>query len=228
MRTRKTLGRRLAVPAVALAVLAACGGQPRMSSARAASASYDASVPSESLRDWVTYADAVVVGTVERTWALPISHEEREAGEGYIARQVRVRIDDTVWRRHTGAPTPPAEVTFVTFGWTFDGDRRDPSSGGPIWLQPGKRYVIPLARWKRDGWAPFSAIATLQLGDRGRIAPPDGDDAMPWETRFSGRSTQEAAEILAAIEPDPSAPTDPRLDPEERAAGVLEAEADGR
>ena len=227
MRTRKALGRRLVVPAVAMAVLGACGGQPRMSSARAASVNHDASVPSESLRDWVTYADAVVIGTVEQTSALPISDEEREAGEGYISRRVRVRIDDIVWRRHTRAPTPPAAVTFITFGWTFDGDRRDPSSGGPIWLQPGKRYVIPLARWKRDGWAPFSAIATLQLDDRGRVAPPDGDEAMPWETRLSGRSAQEAAQILAAIEPDPSAPTDPGLDPEERMAGVLEAEADG-
>jgi hypothetical protein len=124
-------------------------------------------LPSDSAADWATYGDHLVEATVTSETALPASDEEQQAGEGFIPREIDLRIDKVLWSR-TGAPAAPASFDTQIDGWQFHGDTRTPIriDGEPD-MAVGDQVVLPITYLSQDdvvenaGWSPLSADSIL-------------------------------------------------------------------
>jgi hypothetical protein len=179
--------------------------------------------PHETLTDWVTYGDAVVVFEVVAEKELPPSEEEVEAGEGIIMRELRAKVRSPIWSAE-GATAVPAEFTFVSSGWSFKGDDRRPmSTEGAGRLEVGRQYVGPVspgAPYGSDGWYPMHHAETLEWtnGRASSEAAADGGEVVRGEAvgAVIGRTAPEIAALLDRQTPDPKAAADRSLSPRER------------
>ena len=180
-------------------------------------------LPSESLRDWVSYADELAVFEVATEEALPVPGDETVHG-GYQGRAVTLRIEDVLWRRR-GAPSAGDEVRVVTWGWNVDGDERRPvAEAGTPRLDVGERFVAPLVRVETDGvpeWTPIGGNSIFPLDD-GRITTDGivGGEPSPLLAAAVGLTAAELAERVAETRPYPLAVTYAALDPEARYRAV--------
>ncbi|POX53789.1 hypothetical protein C3489_15160 [Streptomyces sp. Ru71] len=124
--------------------------------------------PSETARDWVAYADAVVVGRAV---------SERESGRRELAlgayrydveRTVRLRAESVPYvSRERSHPGVGATLDYVAPGWKVTragGDRVDVLTGEAPRVVPGHTYVLAL-RWREGRW--------VALGEGG-VVPYDG------------------------------------------------------
>jgi hypothetical protein len=177
--------------------------------------------PSESFKDWVSYADQVSVVSVVSEEAL--AEEVIEPGDSYIPRAVTLSIEKTLWRRE-GAPSARDHVRVITFGWAAkDGERRPVTAWDGPRLEVGSRYVMPLVRAPRDGaeWTPLSLGATLPLN--GNVISIAGIVGLPSTIakQMEGKTPTELVEVLAQTRPDPIAAQNFDLPPDERWQAVL-------
>lgn len=181
-------------------------------------------VPAESLRDWVSYADAVVIGRVERDIVSPPTKEEVEIGEGLIGRDVVVDVEQVLWARPQGE-RPPSSLTFTTFGWVYKKDRTTPMVvEGTDRLAVGRSYLIPIALFPDLGWSPIDAATTVPF-EGGRTQVPKGDGAqIPAFRDVDGRTGAEITRVIRAAEPYPAAIANAALDPDARLRAVREQE----
>lgn len=127
--------------------------RPRMSDA-----SYDPRVPFETLSDWVSYGDAVVMVTVAGEIAGDLSDE---LGSGDWPLGQTIVVDESVWR-HASAPIPPAAIG-------FDGALLvvDPGVRPALTLRAatvGDQYLIVLAEYDDHGWAPVAPALAVTDG----------------------------------------------------------------
>jgi hypothetical protein len=135
-------------------------GRPRMRDA-----SYDPVVPFESLGDWVSYGDLVVVATV--TGEVPADPTDELGAMGWPSGQSIV-IDERVWQ-HPSAPIPPDNIEF---------------SGGLLVVEPGRRpslslvlatvgahYLVALGRYDDGGWMPVAPMLEIVDGRSTRTSP---------------------------------------------------------
>ncbi|WP_143202259.1 hypothetical protein [Streptomyces sp. CB01249] len=192
----------------------------------------DQLLPSDTLTDWVTYGDHLVVATVTGQRELAPTPEETEAGEGYIPRVISLRIDNVLWSRNE-APNAPSTFETDIDGWQFHGDRRDAvrMEGEPM-LEVGKQYVLPILYFSKTktvqnaGWSTLSpnSIVPYQEGILGKgdvipsVRQADGD-TKPADARgpFFGKAPEELVSALKSTPPDPAAADAMKLPPDERA-----------
>lgn len=182
--------------------------------------------PSETLTEWVSFADQISVVSVlsERDISPPADVLQR--GEGYIGRIIAVDVEKTLWRR-SEAPAVDATFSTITEGWVLEGGTRHPFAlaGGPR-LEVGGRYLMPLVRAPRDGveWSALSAGATIPL-DGGTLATTKvfGKPSTIAEA-LKGQSLDDLALRLASTSPDPVAKAYWDLAPDARVRAVLNAE----
>ncbi|MFF5187534.1 hypothetical protein ACFY30_27855 [Streptomyces sp. NPDC000345] len=125
--------------------------------------------PSASARDWVRYADVVVVGRAVR---------ERESGREELSvgayryaleRTVQLDVRATPFRSRTRShPAVGSAVDYIAPGWKVlrsDGTTRVPQlTGDAPRVVPGHTYVLAL-RWEQERW--------VALGE-GAVVPFDG------------------------------------------------------
>ncbi|WP_405760534.1 hypothetical protein OG234_19750 [Streptomyces sp. NBC_01420] len=192
----------------------------------------DQLLPSDTLTDWATYGDHLVVATVTDQRELAPTKEETEAGEGYIPRVITLRIDKVLWSRNE-APNAPSTFETEIDGWQFHGDRRNAvrMEGEPM-MEVGKQYVLPVLYFTKTktvlnaGWSTLSpnSIIPYQEGilGKGDVIPSaqqaDGD-TKPADVRgsFSGKEPAELVSALKSTPPDPAAADAMKLPPDERA-----------
>jgi hypothetical protein len=159
--------------------------------------------PSESLGDWVSYADRVSVVSVLREDAIP------PVRDGYLARAVILGVEETIWKR-PDAPATAASIRVITYGWAVDEGSRRPAAawGGPR-LELDGRYLVALVCAPRDGalWTPLAEEATLPLD--GETVTTSGIVGAPSAVarELAGMSVDEVAEVLAQTRPNSSAAT---------------------
>ena len=168
------------------------------------------SLSASRLQDWVTYADAVGVISVDRQAEVAPSSDELSRGEGVIGRRLTVRTA-VLWRR-AGAPLPPPSFTFDSRGWFFTGRQRRPvvfEDGR--WLEVGQRYVVPLVRFAATGWGVLDDGAVPVVGDR--LVASGATPANPLVARLRGDRLAQVRGILTATPPDPRAAAFRGLDP---------------
>jgi len=178
-------------------------------------------IPYESLQDWVSYADAVVVARVTGESEVPPTKEEVDAGEGVIGRRVGVDVEQVVWRRDPPAPTAPDHLTFDTWGWAFKGDARRPMGDGSTRLEVGHRYLMPIANTELDGWSPINP-ATVTPYEEDHIVP-NARVALDSVSSLEGQSIDAIHGQLEQVAPYPEAVANGDLGPMARAQAVADA-----
>jgi hypothetical protein len=181
--------------------------------------------PSESLRDWVSYADYVAAYTVIAEREIPPASADADRGEGLIGRDVTLRVDKILWRA-AGAPALPQILRMTALGWVLvDGQRRELVEQDAPRVAVGEQYVAPLARIEDDPqhpeWWPLGVGAQLPLLD-GRAS-----DSGKWHSALKSGSTGKTLDGLGrdinATAPDPVAGRYRNLRPTERVKAVVRA-----
>jgi hypothetical protein len=90
---------------------------------------------SQTATDWVAKADYVVSVTVMSEKEVAMSEEEQQNGEGFMPREVTLRVDKVVWSTETPSHQPPAvgsTILWRSAGWTVhDGERT-------AWVDPDR------------------------------------------------------------------------------------------
>jgi len=211
--SRRTLSVLLAL-AVGLGFAAACGSadeSPQM-------ATVDASegLPFESLSDWKSYADAVVVLRVtdERAESDPAAPDSAQIAP---LRYVTTEFEQVIWSR---SEEQPKRLEFLTQGWEILGGKRVPAapSEGPR-LEVGERYFAAVVvGGVRPGVMTASSVLLID-GD----TVTAGERSTPFvQSNLEGRSLEDVANAVGAAEPDPLAAKYERLPPMDRYSAVVE------
>ena len=207
-----------------LAVIVAIASGLGCGSGRQAAVGGDSAArfPSESLRDWVSYADYVAAYTVIAEREIPPASADADRGEGLVGRDVTLRVDKVVWRA-AGAPALPETLHMTALGWVLvDGKRRELVEQDAPRVAVGERCVAPLARVEDDPqhpeWWPLGVGAQLPLVD-GRVS-----DSGRWSNALKSGSSGKTLEVLGrdiqAAAPDPLAARYGNLRPTERVKAV--------
>ncbi|MEV5351621.1 hypothetical protein ACIPM2_17140 [Streptomyces sp. NPDC086081] len=167
--TGAVLGAAVAGAIALVPVLAEDGRQRDAISEDGAAADSKEALPSYTATDWVSYGDHVAVVRVSAEHEESgLTQEEAEAGEGYVARSIDLRVKERVWAR-SGVPALPDALSVVADGWELDGDQRTPlAPQDASRLEVGHDYVIAFARFPDDKWAPVGSGGILPY-DNGRI-----------------------------------------------------------
>jgi hypothetical protein len=180
--------------------------------------------PSETLRDWVSYADHVAVYTVVAEHEIPPPQEEIDRGEGLVGRDVTLHIDRTLWSA-AGAPPLPDEIHMTALGWVLqDGERHALVEDGAPRVAVGERYLAPLVRVEDDPdnpeWWPLGIPAQMPLGTDDTVGETNGwSNALA--ARLRGRSVNAIRDAVTAENPDPLAQKHAKLRPSKRIRAVL-------
>lgn len=189
-------------------------------------------LPAESLTDWVTYVDAVVVARVTAKEISPEkpSSDEEESGEGYAVQLVTFDILDTLWAPE-GRARP--DTTFTTgyngFVWE-NGDRENATplvEADAARFEIGGTYVLPLVDYVGlDGWGVLDPTSVLPfedgiVGNGETILGADGRPTPQFSLsqpaqKLWGRDRDGIVETLSQTKPDPYASPYADLPAEER------------
>lgn len=160
--------------------------------------------PSQRARDWVTYADHVVVVT-------PVAEDglgphEFEDGEGWIDRRVTLRVDEVLWSRADPARPLSGMLAVDMWGWLYDGD---PSNRGR-WVgegwsrvELGHSYIMAVI-WEDARCSPGDESQPGEWADLGEAGTVAYDNGAVGEGEFEGtfRTAEEAAEAADPRDPN--------------------------
>lgn len=175
--------------------------------------------PSDTLRDWVSYADQLSVVSVAGERAVPPPRGADPATDAdYVAREVTLQVERTPWTRaQAPATTEEGTVSVVALGWVDqgDGERIPFRIRGGNRLEVGERYLLPLVK-TADGWSLFSSRAVLDLDGDQATGKVDVGEPSAAVAQLAGASIDRAGEIVEATEPDPLAAKHAELLPAER------------
>lgn len=171
--------------------------------------------PTETLQDLVTYGDALVVLRVDHVRDLDA--EALEDGHLTQPRTVDATVVETLWAR-PGAPTAPAQVHLLAYGYVIRDGRREPVRGRDLpWWTVGHTYVGVIARMG-ERWVDLNGNM-FEVVD-GMVDPTSVTPAS-WVAQAGRFSPDDYAAMLAATPPDPrSVGLDPTLDPGIRAQRI--------
>lgn len=176
----------------------------------------DYAVPFDSLQDWVTYSDAVVIFHAASDTELEPTQDELEAGEGLIVRQVTVEIKSIVWESPDKRDLP-ATMLINNGGWVFHGDKRTPiMMEGSIPLEVGHDYAAPIFRDPAlgDEWGtlgPLIPIDDSVVGSGAKATSEAYQSSSIAELVPVGTSPEGVASLMAGTNPDPRAAVFPDL-----------------
>jgi hypothetical protein len=191
----------------------------------------DQLLPSDTLTDWVTYGDHLVVVTVTGQRELAPTSEETAAGEGYIPRVISLRVDKVLWSRKQ-APNAPSSFETDLDGWQFHGDQRKAVrlQGEPM-MTVGKQYVLPIVYFSKTkrvpnaGWSALSpnSIFPYEAGILGKgdaipsLQAKGADKPADARGPFFDKKPAQLVSALTSTSPDPATAGAMKLPPDERA-----------
>jgi hypothetical protein len=222
----------LLVALVVVMAAAACGssGDPEFRTVSGL-----ASLPNQSLEDWVSYGDAVaVVRIASEEGESSLSAEEQASGEGLTVRHVTAAVESIVWTAAGRTADPPSTFSIDAPGWIYSDSGKHPyvmEDGNR--LEVGEKYLMPIGLFDADGWKPIGFGVRLTDDDLLRVDAADQRTAAeqgpagvePAATlELSGLTVDTAAAKIAATAPDPVAKQFADLDPQARFREVTRAE----
>ncbi|MGW2956906.1 hypothetical protein ACWDGI_00260 [Streptomyces sp. NPDC001220] len=164
---RRVPGRSVAAVLAAVGIVAGVlVGGPGLESVAGCGTSGDL-YPSQTARDWVSYADHVVV-------ASPVREREtnrRNYSKGSIAyamdRLVSFRTESRLWSRSSPRHTVGSEFDMVAPGWEVyrsSGTRVAQLATDAPRLQAGHTYLLAL-RWREGGWVVLGEGGAVPFDD---------------------------------------------------------------
>ncbi len=177
--------------------------------------------PYDSLEDWVSYADAVVVVEVVEEAVQPTSPTELP-GVYPVGRELTVSILRTIWR-HNEEERPPTSFTYVGSVWMVrDGEQYRVSEDGATWPEVGRRYLAPINYDRsEDQWNPlfFSTVFTIAADDTFAAEA----STLPAAHALDSKTMEEVEAVIRRTRPDPLAEEFRQLAPVEQFEAVSEA-----
>lgn len=248
MNTRARLS-SVAAAAVILVVLSGCAGvspvERTSESAPSPSslAGYETVVsegldalPSETLTDWVSYADAVVVVRVRKESRGEMTSDEERAGEGLELRYVDLEIVDTLWTGLRGL-APDAQITVSPNAWVVSAGEKDRLLvfAEASRMEVGREYLVPLVH--DDAFDPAwqaLAITSVLPFDRGVVGQGEvlldetGANVSPEDLSNAAQSLwglgrEDVIRLLESTSPDATAHELSSLAPTDRFREVQKA-----
>lgn len=202
-------------------------------------------LPSDSVLDWTTYGDHLVLATAGDQIESAPTEEEMAAGEGFIDRAVTFTVDQVMWSRG-GAPAAPKEWKVAIDGYEFtvkDGKavkkRQIITKDQPL-IRKGKQYAvlityIPQGRFSRAGaWTVLGANTILPyeggvIGEGDSVPGYHGDSPDTTARNLVWKKSEvELIELLESTPPDPASMPYLDLPPVERYRATMKAKRGGR
>lgn len=182
----------------------------------AARAEASEALPSATLKDWVTYSDFVVSGTVvgERR-VEPAEAEIASSSVAIATRVVTVKINSTLWSA-PGLRTGPDQISFPVGGWLIQEGKEDKPfvQDSAVTFVQGGEYLIPLTLEPTlsNSLVPLSGSAPVPFDD-GVVGKGEevfhGKEALLAEQRSSawqrlwGLDSGEVTSVLRSVLPNP-------------------------
>lgn len=180
---------------------ASLGGQARVEPIRLVETSDH--LPSQTVVDWVTYADHVLVVVPEEEIQVEPSKEELDRGEGIIGRRVSLSVVKILWSR-ADALVAPTRFDWDAFGWAFtngnlESRTRMGQTGSPR-IELGHQYIVALV-WEEARCSPGDAPEPAQWRGLGAAGVVAFDGGVIGQGEVSGRfqDVREARQQAAAI-----------------------------
>ena len=161
--------------------------------------------PNATATDWATYADHVLAVTPVAERALPPAGSEEDGGEGLIARDVTLRVDEVLWSRPDPDRPAPETLDWEGWGWRFEDspdDRTAIVGTGTSRVEPGHSYLMAVA-WEPARCSPGDPRQPARWTGLGSASIVPFDNGIVGEGEFEGR-VRSAAE--AKQDADPSSP----------------------
>lgn len=154
---------------------------------------------SDTLQDWKSYADHLVILEVVRVV------DPRSDTELPVA---RLRVDRVLWSARK-APSPPEKIEWRALPGRYE--------AGEVLLSPTARVEDPGAFDGPVQWHPLGYCSALLLED-GRVASSNSDQL---RHELAGQTPEQVAAALRKERPDPIAERYRHLRPAERVKAVL-------
>lgn len=178
-------------------------------------------LPSQTLSQWVSYAEQVVVARVASERRQEIVGETAEFGEGLVGREVTLEIERTIWSEPELRSQRSGAVTFTAAGWVLKDGKLSPLRYEGPRLEVGERVVLPLTTTP-TGISPLTVHSVALLdADRAVLAPGQTDAVV---RQLAGRSIADIAQELRTARPDPVAQRFRHLPPFQRSQAVSREE----
>jgi hypothetical protein len=182
--------------------------------------------PGESLRDWVSYADHVIIYTITDERRMPPDASELETGEGHVLRAITMRVERTIWSA-PDAPELPAAIEWTATGWALhEGQLYVMETDDEPRVAVAQRYLAPVVQVQFDDgprWWPLTPGSQMPLGDNLKVAAADFSSAI--NPHLVGKRPNEIADIVAHQPPNPLAAQYRALRPQQRIDAVSRAES---
>lgn len=178
------------------------------------------SFPSQTLTDWVSYADQISVVRVVDEQVLPTGDDsaaDSDAGR-YIGRRATFAVESTLW--HDDQVPVRSRVTMTTSGWVEKDGARVPAAPESAYrFEVGQRFVLPISR---DGDGEATILAPGAAVPLFVETGPAHDAAGPAVRQLRGRSESQMRATLARAIRDPLATRYHHLPPWQRSQQVLD------
>lgn len=219
---------RLVAALLAAAAAAGCGGSGPAPSAAAppkapavvlAEGVY--ALPSDTLQDWVSYANQVAVVRVASAEEIPVDEGLTGSGEWTTNRRAVLHVEEVLWRGQGQRPAAD-EVAVVVSGFVHKNGEVVPLlMHGEARLEVGERYVVPLLLQDAEWRIPGTSATPLVDGE---VQPAQGQENSA-AAEFRGHTPAEVKRRLERTRPDPAAARRADLQPYERWQEVAEERA---
>lgn len=159
--------------------------------------------PHETLSDWVSYGDAIVIVEVIDEAETAPTPDELERGEGLVGRTLTAEVEAIVWQ-HPQAARPPNEFRFDSLPWALEnGEKRPMAFAGAVRPEVGGRYLVVVADLAGEGWIPLNPAALVEVVD-GHVQDAPAD-ALPAVEALSDRDVSVIEAEVWDANPDPVA-----------------------
>jgi hypothetical protein len=211
---------RLAALALLLALVPAPAGRAQEEPATCGPMG-DYAFSQETLRDWVSFFDALsTVKVVRERRTGPLTDPD---GAGVVGRRVTVKVKRTRWRR-PGAPEAPRRFSFIDWGWWQhkDGSLEPLRQCGETRLEVGAKYLAIVGRHRKRWFA--ATTGRLIVRDGIAVGGVDVGRASAAHAALMGMPVPDAAAVVAATPPYRAAAAHPDWGP---VARMQAAAADG-
>lgn len=149
--------------------------------------------PNTTAKDWVTYADHVVIASAVADEALPLDEDDAANGEGAVDRMVTMQVDDVVWTSAEPRHEAPATFEWSGWGWALqNGERIEMAGVDEPRVEVDHTYVMALVHEPEftDGGTRYPA-KWVGLGSDS-IIPYDGTELGVGEVQGAVQSEPKA------------------------------------
>jgi hypothetical protein len=148
-----------------------------------------------------------------------------ERGEGYIGREITLRVEKTIWTREAAPEAAPESFTTFGQGWWMHGGKRFrfQFSDAPR-MEVGQRFLVPLVKADEGAWTVLNYNAAHELDGEQTVPIPQGQrghNNLPASRAVEGKTILEIAQLLANTRVDPLAAKYQHLGPDARLDAVL-------